>query len=894
MRLGSRLEGCASLAVAAAILSFLAAPSSARAQAYTATLEPFAYEDMPITNGGNVTNTNVKGWLYSPLKATVSLPFPVTFYGTTYSELTILGMGVVTFGATYSGVDVYPSGLRDVPVATSSLHNFVAVWWGDIICNDGGGSTLGTQEVGTSPNRWFVIEWHACRIALVGTSSVSAQLWLPEDGGDFFVAYGPISGTTSASAMGIENLDGTDGTPGISASGTNCNPNCVLADFPTGQRIVYSSGPPVPSVSLDAVSVTPQPVNIGHPMDVSAIVTNNRGADLEGAAVQLWLGPSTLISQAQPLGVVTGTIPGNSSASLSLPVDTSALSPGTYFVIAEFDPFHEIFPADAPGPILASDPLLVKVPTAALRVLGGTVNAPGWVASGGTFDVSWDMDNRDLLEATSARFTIVLSTDSNVDASDRVIDAGYFSLGAGKQLTVAKPVTLPDDVPDGTYFVGVWLDPAEEIPHVDRTGNKRMSVTPTTVGLELDITTSELPGGRVGEAYSANLAATGGDNAYTWTVVAGSLPAGLSIVGSGGVNRIAGTPNKAGVSTFTLQAASDRFTDTATYSVEILPAIVPLEVLTGGNLPNATLGRGYSVILEAHGGTPPYLWSIDSGTTPAGLTLSPDGRFGGTPIEQGSFPIFVRVADAAGAGVTSLFTLDVIAEPLVCENVTGHAPVMAGEAIHPIRLMATGGVAPYRWSTVSGAVPGLVVSAAGEISGTANVAGTYDWALEVADAQTSTVRCHVTLSVTEQPKETDLVISTTSLPRGQVTDSYEATLEATGFTGTVTWSMGIDGVLPEGLLLTSSGTILGVPSPTSLGTEKVRTFRFEVVATDAAQKEARATLEIELFDDRPPVEPVVSTKTEKKGGCQSGSGDAGLLALGLALGMATLVRRTRG
>ena len=65
------------------------------------------------------------------------------------------------------------------------------------------------------------------------------------------------------------------------------------------------------------------------------------------------------------------------------------------------------------------------------------------------------------------------------------------------------------------------------------------------------ITTTSLPKGVVGTAYSRNLEATG-STPITWTISSGALPNGLSLTG----NTISGTPTTAGSYTFTVKAAN--------------------------------------------------------------------------------------------------------------------------------------------------------------------------------------------------------------------------------------------------------------------------------------------------------------------------------------------------
>jgi hypothetical protein len=125
-----------------------------------------------------------------------------------------------------------------------------------------------------------------------------------------------------------------------------------------------------------------------------------------------------------------------------------------------------------------------------------------------------------------------------------------------------------------------------------RAGFNKSAVTPP---YEFDstpsITTTSLPGGTQGSAYSQTLAATSGNAPLTWSVSAGSLPSGLSL-SSGGV--ISGTPSGSGTSNFTVQVSdADSDTDTQALSIAIAPAVqqftyLQLEV-TGTT--NSTEGR---------------------------------------------------------------------------------------------------------------------------------------------------------------------------------------------------------------------------------------------------------------------------------------------------------------
>jgi hypothetical protein len=101
-------------------------------------------------------------------------------------------------------------------------------------------------------------------------------------------------------------------------------------------------------------------------------------------------------------------------------------------------------------------------------------------------------------------------------------------------------------------------------------GNTTLTVQPPP----LAITTTLLPGGTVGVAYSATLSASGGTPPYTWSLASGSLPVGLTLdTTTGGLN---GTPTVAGTSNFTVQV-TDKATPPGAASKSLSIAIIALD-----------------------------------------------------------------------------------------------------------------------------------------------------------------------------------------------------------------------------------------------------------------------------------------------------------------------------
>ena len=150
-------------------------------------------------------------------------------------------------------------------------------------------------------------------------------------------------------------------------------------------------------------------------------------------------------------------------------------------------------------------------------------------------------------------------------------------------------------------------------------------------GNRVVVTTTSLPSGTAGAAYSQTLTASSGTSPYTWSVISGTLPPGLSLSRAG---VLSGTPSTSGTYDFTVEA-----TDSVGVSGSaplVLAIASSLVVTTTSPLPSGTIGAAYSQTMTASGGTPPYTWLVSSGTPP-GLSFSSSGVLSGTPTTSGTY-----------------------------------------------------------------------------------------------------------------------------------------------------------------------------------------------------------------------------------------------------------------
>lgn len=190
-------------------------------------------------------------------------------------------------------------------------------------------------------------------------------------------------------------------------------------------------------------------------------------------------------------------------------------------------------------------------------------------------------------------------------------------------------------------------------------GGGGTTTTTTTTGNSLTIMTASLPSAPANAVFNANLSASGGMPPYTWSVASGSLPAGLTLSGSGAIS---GTPTTPGNFSFMTQV-KDASSQSASKSISMIVTAAPptpLAVSTT-SIAGGTVGVNFSATLKASGGTLPYSWIVSAGNLPPGLVLQTSGAISGSPSTSGVFSFTAKVSDSAATSATAQLSINILA-----------------------------------------------------------------------------------------------------------------------------------------------------------------------------------------------------------------------------------------
>jgi hypothetical protein len=134
-----------------------------------------------------------------------------------------------------------------------------------------------------------------------------------------------------------------------------------------------------------------------------------------------------------------------------------------------------------------------------------------------------------------------------------------------------------------------------------------------------------------------------------------------------------------------------------------------------GNIPGCTcLGSAYSALIPHTGGIGPFVYTVNSGTIPWGLTLNNlTGVISGTPTLNGTYSFTIQITEPDGSYMRKPYHITVLEiTTTVLDAYTVGVP-------YSFQLQVAGGSGNYAWKIVAGSLPaGLTMDNTGLITGT--------------------------------------------------------------------------------------------------------------------------------------------------------------------------------
>jgi hypothetical protein len=301
----------------------------------------------------------------------------------------------------------------------------------------------------------------------------------------------------------------------------------------------------------------------------------------------------------------------------------------------------------------------------------------------------------------------------------------------------------------------------------------------------------------------------------------GALPAGVTFTDNGnGSASLQGTPAPGTAGIYTLLLSATNSSGTATQTFTLTVACGGTISVTNPAVNTGTAGTAFSQTFTQSGGVGAVTFTLNSGTLPAGLTLSTAGVLSGTPTQTGTFPITVKATDSQGCfGIGPTYNLTIN-----CQTITVTNPATTTGTVNAAfsqTFTAANTIGTVTFSTASTLPTGLTLATNGTLSGTPTQTGTFPIVVKATDANgcfgngatyNLVIGCQ-TVTVNNPATNT-----------GTVNVAFSQTFTATNTIGTVTFTTA--STLPAGLTLATNGTLSGTPTQTG-------TFPIVVKATDA-------------------------------------------------------------
>lgn len=188
----------------------------------------------------------------------------------------------------------------------------------------------------------------------------------------------------------------------------------------------------------------------------------------------------------------------------------------------------------------------------------------------------------------------------------------------------------------------------------------------------------------------------------------------------------------------TIEITATSVADSSKSATSTLTVVAP-PTITTTTLPGATGGQAYNSSLQETGGIAPFTWTVTSGALPPGLNLATNGTFTGSPGTGGTSTFSVQLQDSGNPSLSANANLSIAVTVLPLSITTTSLPQATVDGIYKQQLQASGGIPPFTWTVVTGAIPSWATlnSSSGNISGIPPAAGSALFTVQVADSDIS-------------------------------------------------------------------------------------------------------------------------------------------------------------
>jgi Putative Ig domain len=258
--------------------------------------------------------------------------------------------------------------------------------------------------------------------------------------------------------------------------------------------------------------------------------------------------------------------------------------------------------------------------------------------------------------------------------------------------------------------------------------------------------------------------------------------------------------------------------------------------------PTGVVGKPYSIQLIGQGGCDLYWFELLNSSLPAGLSMNTSGVISGVPTGAGRAEFYVQIHDLlpsqggypwCGGDNKSQKQFALTIDPGLAIRNQSVKPGTIGQAYSETLTAAVvvsvnpfnGTDVPATWSLQSGTLPtGVTLAANGVLSGTPAQEGSFQFVVRAENGGKVDTETLV-LSVRQPVVISSAFKSPTTPPKSEVGVPFNATLTATGGSGTFTWALA-SGSLPGGVTFTpETATLAGTPTVAGR-------YTFAITATD--------------------------------------------------------------